>query len=432
VRREPARGPGEPAGGLPDDGQPVVVEAPGAGTQGHGRASVISTWLWRGMAFSLGVAIVLGTIALGVAAGRVLLLVFVAVILAAGLEPVIAWLRGRLGLRRGVTILLVYGAFLLTVVGLAAVIFPAAAAQFGAAAERLPVFLDQVREWASGLRPGALGAAVSRLADAAERLLPSGSSNGPSTGEVVEVGLTVVETVVTVVTILTVVYYWLVEHARLQRYVLAFVPADRRAGARDTWNEVETRLGLWVRGQLILMATIGLATGLACFLLGVPGALLLGLIAAVTEAIPLVGPILGAIPAIIMAATVSPQLALLIAGVYIVLQVIENNVLVPVVMRNTIGISPFLIILSLLVGGAAGGLIGALLAVPVAAAIELIVSGLQSRERPVAQDPAAAGPDDDEHHNAPDAPDEARSTRVRRTTPDDRAGSTPRGRPQPS
>jgi predicted PurR-regulated permease PerM len=142
----------------------------------------------------------------------------------------------------------------------------------------------------------------------------------------------------------------------------------------------------------------------------VPGALLLGLIAAITEAIPLVGPILGAIPAIIMAATVSPQLALLIAGVYLVLQVVENNVLVPVVMRNTIGISPFLIVLSLLVGGAAGGLIGALLAVPVAAAIELILSGLQARERPVAQDPAAAGPDDEEHENAPDAPDGPAST----------------------
>jgi hypothetical protein len=141
------------------------------------------------------------------------------------------------------------------------------------------------------------------------------------------------------------------------------------------------------------MGAIGLATGLACALLGVPAPLLLGLVAALTEAIPLVGPLLGAIPAVLLAATVSPELAVIVAGVYLVLQVIEGNVLVPIVMRNTIGISPFLVILSLLVGGTVGGFAGALLAVPVAATFELIVEGLQARERPVAQDPTVGEPD---------------------------------------
>jgi predicted PurR-regulated permease PerM len=224
----------------------------------------------------------------------------------------------------------------------------------------------------------------------------------------VSVGLTVVEVVVTVVTILVVVYYWLVEHARLQRYLLAFVPADRRGKVRDTWNEVETRLGLWVRGQLLLMASIGAATGVACFILGVPGALLLGLIAALTEAIPLVGPILGAIPAVLMAATVSPELALIVAAVYAVLQLIEGNVLVPIVMRHSVGISPFMVLLSLLVGGAVGGIPGAVLAVPVAAAIELIVEDLQAREQPVAQDPTVGEPDEETVTVAADAPSTAR------------------------
>ena len=95
-----------------------------------------------------------------------------------------------------------------------------------------------------------------------------------------------------------------------------------------------------------------------------PGALLLGLIAALTEAIPIVGPLLGAIPAVLVATTVSPELALIVAGVYIVLQLIEGSVLVPLVMRNTVGISPLLVLLSVLVGAAVGGFIGALLAVP--------------------------------------------------------------------
>ncbi|HEV7811272.1 MAG TPA: AI-2E family transporter, partial [Candidatus Limnocylindrales bacterium] len=120
-------------------------------------------------------------------------------------------------------------------------------------------------------------------------------------------------------------------------------------------------------------------------------------------AIPIVGPLLGAIPAVLVALTVSPELALEVAAVYVVLQLIEGNVLVPLVMRNTIGISPFLVILSVLIGGAAGGLVGALLAVPIAAAGEVLIEGLQAREVPVAQDPTAIDTDNEE--NAPDEPD---------------------------
>ena len=209
----------------------------------------------------------------------------------------------------------------------------------------------------------------------------------PDADVVVEVGTTVAELVATLATLLTIVFLWLVERPRIQRYVLAFLPAEQRAGARSAWNDVELRLGLWVRGQLTLMATMGVMTGIAYTLLGVPGALLLALIAAITEAIPIVGPLLGAIPAVLVAATVSPELALIVAGIYVVLQFVEGNVLVPIVMRNAVGISPLLILVSLLIGAAAGGFVGAFLAVPVAASLEIVLQRLQAREEPVAQDP---------------------------------------------
>ena len=127
-----------------------------------------------------------------------------------------------------------------------------------------------------------------------------------------------------------------------------------------------------------------------------------------TEAIPIVGPLLGAIPAVLVAATVSPQLALVVAGVYIVLQLTEGSVLVPIVMRNSVGISPLLVLVSLLVGAAAGGFLGALLAVPIAASVEIVLSHVQARETPVAQDPASiTTPDelvvDEFGHSLPDA-----------------------------
>lgn len=372
------------------------------------------SWVARGARFTLGAVLVLAVLALAAAAAQVLLLTFIAIILAAGLQPVIAWLRGHLRLGRGASILLVYGTFFVGVIAFATLVLPAAASQLGAATERLPAFIDRIREWAAGITITPLATTVSRLADAAQELLAAPSTAVPSTGQVLELGLTVVEVVVSVVTVLTVVYYWLVEHARLQRYVLAFVPAERRAGARDTWNEVETRLGMWVRGQLILMGAIGLATGAVTLLLGVPGAILLGLIAALTEAIPLIGPYLGAIPAVLLAATVSPELALVTAGAYAILQLIEANVLLPVVMRHSVGISPFVVLLSLLIGGITGGVVGAFLAVPVAAAFELLMEHLQARDQPVAQDPtvieSATAPDQTGAPDTPTTADGSRST----------------------
>ena len=357
----------------------------------------------RGAGLAVGVGLVAVLVLVGLAAINVLVLVFVAIILASGLQPFIAWLRGHLPIGRGPTILLVYGIFLAVVIAMTLFVVPAALSQLERTLASLPPFFDRAREWAESVRPAAIGRGFASLIDAADRAL-SPTNVAPAPGQVVQVGLTLAESVTAIVTILTVVYFWLTEHARLQRYALAFVPTERRQRARAVWNAAETRLGMWVRGQLILMAAIGVATATAYTLLGLPAALLLGLIAAIAEAVPIIGPLIGAIPAVFIAATVSPELALIVAVVYLVVQVVEGNVLVPLVMRNTIGISPFLVILSVLVGAAAGGIVGALLAVPIAAAGEVLIEGFQSREVPVAQDPTSAETTTDEL-NAPDAPD---------------------------
>jgi predicted PurR-regulated permease PerM len=191
------------------------------------------------------------------------------------------------------------------------------------------------------------------------------------------------------VTLLVLVFFWLTERSRLQRYALAFMPAHRRGGIRDAWNEIEARLGLWVRGQLILMLTIGVGTGIAYSLIGLPAALLLALIAALTEVIPIVGPLIGAVPALLIASTVSPETVLITFGVYVLLQLIEGNVLVPMIMRNSVGLSPFLVLVSLLIGGAVAGILGAIVAVPIVAGITVVLGRLQDRETPVPIDPAA-------------------------------------------
>jgi predicted PurR-regulated permease PerM len=365
----------------------------------------LTPWTIRGMGLAVGVAIVVGLLGLAVAAGGVLVLLFVAILLAAALEPIVGMIRDRLPIGRGATILVVYATFFVTVIGLALFVVPAAINQGQDIVTGLPAKLEDVRAWAATLEPAFLGRSITRLTESAEKILTT--ETAPNPDQVVEVGAAAAEAVIALATLLTLVFFWLIEHARLQRYLLAYIPADRRAGARDAWNEIESRLGLWVRGQLTLMGTMGVATGTAYFLLGVPGALLLGLIAAITEAIPIVGPLLGAIPAILVASTVSTELAVIVAGVYVVIQLIEGSVLVPLVMRNTVGISPLLVLLSLLVGGAVGGLLGALLAVPVVASAEIILGRLQDRESRVAQDPAAI-----------ETPDEEELDEHKRTLPD--------------
>lgn len=356
--------------------------------------SDLTPWTIRGMGLALGVLIVIGLVALGAAAANVLLLLFIAILLASALAPVVAALRDRLRLGRGWTILVVYLGFFVSVLGFAFIVLPAAIKQAEDIIASLPPFFEQAQAWAATLRPAALSRSISALIASFAGILKPPPPPDPDT--VVEVGTAVAEAAVWLATLLTIVFFWMLEHARIQRYVLAFVAADARAGARDAWNEIESRLGLWVRGQLILMGSIGVATTITYTLLGLPGAVLLGLIAALSEAIPIVGPLIGAIPAVLVAATVSPELAVMVAVIYLVLQVIEGSILVPMVMRNTVGISPLLVFVSLLIGGAVGGILGALLAVPVAASVEIVLSRLQAREVRVAQDPASLGTPDEE------------------------------------
>jgi predicted PurR-regulated permease PerM len=372
----------------------------------------LTPWTIRGIGLAIGVVIVAALLGLAVAAGGVLVLLFVAILLASALGPIVGVMRDRLPVGRGASILVVYATFFVTVLGLAFIVLPAAIGQGQDVVEGLPRILETVRAWAATLEPAILSESVLRLTDSAERVIAPPTA--PDPGQVVEVGAAAAEAAIALATLLTLVFFWLVEHARLQRYLLAYIPADRRAGARDAWNEVESRLGMWVRGQLILMGTMGLATGTAYFLLGVPAALLLGLIAAITEAIPIVGPLLGAIPAVLVAATVSPELAVIVAGIYVVIQLVEGSVLVPLVMRNAIGISPLLVLLSLLVGAAAGGLLGALLAVPIVASAEIVLARLQARDTRVAQDPAAIETSDGDRRDdfEPSLPDGGEGARV--------------------
>ncbi len=337
----------------------------------------------RGVGFVGGGLVIYAIATELVSASKVLLLVFIALLLASGLEPLIGRLRDALPIPRGAAILLVYGTFTLALVAFGLVAIPGMVNEVGQLMAALPTALEHARTFARESLPGALSTSAEALINAAERALnPSGSAQA---GTVVAAGLAIGDVVVSTVTVLTLMYFWLIERSHLQRFVLSFVPASRRADTRDAWNQAEIRLGGWVRGQLILMVTMGIAAGVAYLVIGVPSAVALGVFAGLAEAVPLVGPAIGAVPAILVAATLKPETLLPVVIAYAVIQVVEANVLVPRVMRNAVGVSPFLIILFLLIGGSLGGIVGALIAVPMAAVLVAVLERVQDRESQVAQ-----------------------------------------------
>jgi putative heme transporter len=351
-------------------------------------------WFVYGAAFTLGAALVAAVLFGLSQALHIALIIFLALLLASSLEPVVDWVRARSRLGRGGTVLLVYAVFFVSVVLVALVIVPGAVNQFADLGSRLLPLLANARAWAEAIEPRPLSASLTALIDAAQNWLAPAVPDQPDPEVVIDIGVTVAELAIALASLLALVFFWLTERARLQRFALALLPQARRAGAREGWNEMEIRLGSWVRGQLILMGSIGAATTVAYFLIGLEGALLLGLIAAVAEAIPLVGPLIGVIPALLVAAmTGQLETVVLVAVVYALIQTVESNVLVPIVMRNTIGIPPFLVLASVLFGAAVGGVMGALLAVPGMAALLVIVERLQARDSRIPLEPPTAEED---------------------------------------
>jgi predicted PurR-regulated permease PerM len=366
-------------------------------------------WAVRGTGFTIGVIAVITIAWALMRASNVVVLVVISILLATGLEPAIGWLRSRTGLPRAPTILVVYAAFFVIVAVMILLIVPSAFDQLDELGSRLPALLDKVDAWAATQDPP-----ISQIVQrgvATVRGAVTGGPKVPQSDELLSAGAAAADAIISAITVLTLIFFWLTGHQRIQRFTLALLPAGTRRGVRDVWNEVETRMGLWVRGQLTLMAAIFAMTSVAYFVIGLEGALFLGVFAGVAEAIPIVGPAIGAVPALIVAATSGRvELVLIVALVYVVIQIFEGNVLVPMVMRSAIGVPPFIVVTSLLIGSALAGIVGALLAIPFSAALVVILERAQARDAPVPlESPSTKSEDEAREESEKSLPDDPAS-----------------------
>ena len=176
------------------------------------------------------------------------------------------------------------------------------------------------------------------------------------------------------VLVLLIAFFLVKDAHQIRRFFEDLVPRGYRDDARDLSHEISQVLGAYMRGQLTICALIGVVTGMAMWLVGVPYALALGIIAGVTAFIPFIGPFLGVIPAIAVAAFVSQSTGkvVLVLIIYFVISNIIYNFVSPKVFGDAVHLSPMLIIFAFVVGGYLGGILGLFIAVPVAAIVRIL------------------------------------------------------------
>lgn len=178
-------------------------------------------------------------------------------------------------------------------------------------------------------------------------------------------------------TIFVISFYLLLYRDNFKLFIVKLFPKEKKEKVEDVLHKIEEKLGAWTRGQIILSFIIGVFTWVVLTLLQMDFALPLAVVAGILEIIPTAGPILASIPAIVVALTISPTLALVVAISYSIIQIIENNILVPKIMEKSVGFNPVVILLAILVGGTLMGVIGALLAIPFLSALIIILVSVE-------------------------------------------------------
>jgi predicted PurR-regulated permease PerM len=302
-----------------------------------------------------------------------LLLIYISTLIAVGLAPIVSAIQRRRGARarlpRWAAILVIYLCIIGVVVGLGVLLIPPLVEQSRALWAAFPDMLHRGQLWL--VERGLLNRELS-VREAVQQ--------APVDTDVVSTVVGAVGTVIGgvfgLVTVLIVTFYLLVDADSLVRTFLRLFPSAERPRVHDACRRVSTKVSAWLGGQLLLAGIIGGTAALGLWLMGVPYFYVLALVAAIGEMIPVIGPLLAAIPAIIVALTVSPALALGVAVFFIIQQQFENHVLVPKVMERQVGVSAVVVILALLIGGSLLGIVGAILAVPTAAILQVLFEEL--------------------------------------------------------
>lgn len=308
----------------------------------------------------------------------VLMILFISLVLASAIDPWVDWLQ-RKRIPRSAGVVLIYLALFAVLGSAIYIITPPIVKEVGALSQNLPAYQEKLGHLLTALKDFS---AKTGLIDSSSANFESiGANLSGAAGSIFGAIFGIFGGIVSTVLVLFITFYMVVEESALKRLVWLLAPADRQTYVLELVNRMQRKIGLWLRGQMILCLVIFLLVWPGLTLLKVNYALVLALIAGLSEAIPYIGPTLGAIPAIFLAFTQSPILAVFVGILYYIIQLVENNILVPKIMQKTVGLNPIISIVVFIIGFNIGGIAGAVLSIPVAAAISVFIGDVLATRR---------------------------------------------------
>lgn len=318
-----------------------------------------------GFTAALGVACAFALAWTVVAAGQILVLLGLAFFLALGLEPAVVWLYRR-GLPRWLAVTTVLAVGLGVFAGFLVLAIPVVVRQAGHLADALPAYLHSAKDKHTQL--GRLDARYHVIAN-----LQNVLHGKASFGTVLGVGKAVLNFATSALVVIVVTIYLLVDLPRVRQALYQMAPKSRRPRMVLLTDEIFSRVGGYVLGNLLTSAIAGAATWAWAVAFGIPYALLLGLLVAILDLIPIIGSTLGGIIVSLLALTVSFKLAVATAVFYVLFRVLEDYLLTPRIMVRTVSVPGLVTVVAVVVGGSLLGIVGAFVAIPVAAGIKLII-----------------------------------------------------------
>lgn len=303
----------------------------------------------------------------------IIVLTFLAIIVSAALSPIIRWLQ-RKKFPRSVAVVATY-LFVLVIFGLlVALLIPPFINQIGDFVDNFPNYVDKLSQIGRYFD--------NHFAIDNKSLVKSIEENvsGSFTG-IFSTTIGFFSGLVSFIVFFFLSLYMSLEENGIEKFLMSITPSHYDDYIRSLAVRVQSKISQWLLGQLVLMITVFAIYFVGLSLLHVPYALVLAILGGALEIVPYVGPIIAAIPAILMGALVSPLLGLSTLIFYTVAHQIESHVITPQVMKRAIGINPVAIILSLLIGAKLGGLLGIILAVPAAAVIGIFVEDFLEKKK---------------------------------------------------
>lgn len=300
----------------------------------------------------------------------ILAILFVSLVLASAIDPIVDWAQ-RHRIPRGISVIFIYLS-MLSIVGTALVlVIPPIIEQANDLSSSFPVVVEKFSTGLESIR--AFSVEHGFVNDLQKGISDVTGSLPDAAGGVFTTLKGLIGGTISFFLVMVITFYMAVEEKAMKKIVWSVAPARYQMYIMGLINRMQQKIGLWLRGQLILSLIIFILTFVGLSILGVKYALILAFIAGLTEFVPYLGPTLAAIPAIFLAFTQSPMLAVFVAVLYYVIQLTENNIIVPKLMQKVVGLNPVISIAVLLIGLEIGGIPGAILSIPVTTAISVFL-----------------------------------------------------------